>query len=469
MNYTAENNEGVVQCIDPPSPPTAPLPPAQPPSNPPPAPPPDTTGCDELKRRWDISIARARDDYDNHPTYPYADAELHNYAFSRSCWQYSHNSAVNGAVANAYDECENRIEQKGYTSLWWTYSWENANSAAYRFDGPNGAALNTWVEQGYYSLCKMKADGKTCAPANDGAVGADYFVFLEPNHPSYFPPNQEEIDEVVPTAPEIAICKAQGAYSPVLTFPPNGNQPSSSENRLIETPSVTITPVSPPPPPAPPVLPPPPESPPTPPTPPPPPIYNVELILNDPVIAFAACLQTNSITPYREDVETLEECASAMNDLGMTSIPELGGAYESGYRCHSNASGIFVWAVPPTPSPSRAYMCRYGGAPAPTRRKLSVAVSPSPRFSGWVDGKGYFYSSQLHAANASYEEFLPRINVTGTNEFWKTDIAFLMHPLCGRICVVDDRLHRYQYVYYKGEQCMPVREALSYFLDDDRC
>lgn len=473
---TAENNAGVVQCIDPPSPPALPRPPATPPATPPPAPPPDATGCDEFKRRWDASIARARDDYNANPSYPYGNIELHTHAFSRQCWQYSHSGGSAG-VTDPWNSCEERIEQKGYTGNWWAYTWNDANSGSFRFDGPNGAAttsLDTWEISGWFSLCKWLSDGTTCAPANNAAVGSDYYVYLEPSHPSYFTPNQEATPaqshplDLSPPITDAAICPAQGTYSPVLTFPPNGNQPASVENRLIATPAVVITPTSPPPPPVPPLPPPPPTSPPSPPNPPPPPTYNVEIVVNNPVSSAAACLQTAGSAVHREDVETAQECSDAMSQVGfpVSSIHDTTGEYSNGYRCHSNASSVFVWAVPPFPSASRPYMCRYGGPPASNRRKLAFR-GPVSRLSSWVDSGGYLYSSQLHAANATYNNFLRMVNVTGHPEFSRTDVAFIHHSLCGMICIVDDLIETW--VYYGTERCMRLSEAMAFFLDDDRC
>jgi hypothetical protein len=456
------------------------MPPASPPLYPPvpPAPAPDATGCDEFKRRWDLSIGWARDDYDNNPSYPYGNFQLHNHAFSRQCWQYSHASGPSG-ITDAKNLCENRIQQSGYTSYWWTYTWNDANSGSYNFasgTGSNAETIDTQTSTnaGWYTLCMF--DGTICKPAN--TFGNDYWVFLEPTHPSYFPPNMDATPAQLtpltssPAIPEAAICPATGFYSPVLTYPLSGNIPSDSENRMIETPGVSITPVSPPSPltpPTPPHVPPPPRAPPFSPPPPSPPSYDLVSVLNDPVANFISCVQTRGANSYREDVETAEECAHALENVGLSSAsdPIMQGAYNDGYRCHVNASSVFVWKVPPLPSPSRFYVCRAGGPPV-GRRRLSTAQRISYGYlSSWVDAHGYFYSAQLHRSNTSYEQFVPAVQVYGSSEFTKTDVGYMRHKTCGLICVIDDRIT--SEMYRDGQPCTHLSKALLFFLDDDRC
>ena len=135
----------------PPSPP--PLLPS-PPLQPPPAPPPDTTGCDEFARRWQLRIDRAGVDFG---TRSYTNLDLHNYAFSRQCWQYSDAGGLDN-VADGYNKCEDAVEQKGFRAAhFWTYQWNDASSAEFIFDGRSGAAtasVDTWKYAGWFSLCK---------------------------------------------------------------------------------------------------------------------------------------------------------------------------------------------------------------------------------------------------------------------------------------------------------------------------
>ena len=99
----------------------------------------------------------------------------------------------------------------------------------------------------------------------------------------------------------------------------------------------------------------------------------------------------------------------------------------------------------------------------PSSRRMS-SLRPSTLA---VDSTGYFHSATLHTHNNTYIAFHPAVNVRGNPQFTRTDVAYLHHPTCRLICMVDDRVA--MSVRYGNDECFPVSKAMEFFLDDDRC
>jgi hypothetical protein len=58
--------------------------------------------------------------------------------------------------------------------------------------------------------------------------------------------------------------------------------------------------------------------------------------------------------------------------------------------------------------------------------------------------------------------------VRGHWEFTKTDVAYVRHPVCGTLCMVDDRVG-HKAVYHGHDECRAKSLTMEFFLDDDRC
>ena len=74
----------------------------------------------------------------------------------------------------------------------------------------------------------------------------------------------------------------------------------------------------------------------------------------------------------------------------------------------------------------------------------------------------------LHAQNRSFVTFHPSVEVRGHSEFTKTDVAYVSHPTCGVLCMVDDLVGRHT-VRYGHDVCMSRSLAMEFYLDNDRC
>jgi hypothetical protein len=271
---------------------------------------------------------------------------LHNHAFSRQCWQYSHDASAYGSIADADHICGNSIAQYGFTAGWWSYSWPNSNSATYTGEpASNPLVVQDETSFGYYNICVPNGNG--CSPSVS--------VYLNFAHPSFRWPRSDAdagVNSVAPTDASVTVCDASGAYAPVLDFP------STATSRTIgvassppPAPEAQITPGAPPPP----------FTPPLPPAAPPPYVYTLQTLEYEPSPTAPACAQTISVSASPIDVVSASECASALSQLalGASADPVMSGNYSGGFRCFSNSSNVFVWSVVATGSPSGTYVCRY--------------------------------------------------------------------------------------------------------------
>jgi hypothetical protein len=283
------------------------------------------------------------------------------------------------------------------------------------------------------------------------------------------------------TAPDPTIytqCAGSGTYQTDIAYPPGATVETclSGRNSLVVVVGSTPSPSS-----------------------PPQPSYSIESVVNSPVISADACQQRVLGGLYEEDVETAAECANALASLGIASAADpamadsaaAGLLYADGYRCYSNSSNVFVWSAVVNPTPPRSYACREGGTPVYAAtddgnggRRLTAQAPPRPAWtsrrayppppapfatlSEWVDASGYMYSSALHAQNSSFLFFHPSVDVRGHWEFTKTDVAYVNHPVCGVLCMVDDRVG-HSTVYHGYNECRAVALTMEFFLDDDRC
>lgn len=114
---------------------------------------------------------------------------------------------------------------------------------------------------------------------------------------------------------------------------------------------------------------------------------------------------------------------------------------------------------PPPPTPPVVWTARRAYPPPP---------APVATLSAWVDASGYLYSATLHAQNHTFASFYPSAEVRGYWEFNKTDVAYVFHPVCGMLCMVDD-LVGHKTLYHGYNECRAVSAAMEFFLDDDRC
>ena len=359
---TPETNPGVIQCIrpptapppppSPPQPPSPPPPPLPPPPAPPPRPPTVPGGgntCAEFQRRWQLSIDAADSDmgYTNRQA-------LHNQAFSRQCWQYAWDTqTVDPSTLDIHDKCENSMAQFGFTGSWWNAVWNQPQQATYpkTTDANTGYGTGTLTVTdatafGYFNLCVSTGAGG-CAPQN-GAT-----VYLDFAHPSFRWPQDAAsagINSAAPTDPngEVTTCDATGLYAPVLTFPATAT--SGSEGAEAGAPETRITPADPPPP----------AAPPSPPAAPAPYSYTLQTLRYQPIPTAPACAQTLRVSQTPFDVLSAGECTDAVVQLALNNRdPIMIGNYSAGFRCFVNSTGVFVWSVVATGSPSGTYVCRY--------------------------------------------------------------------------------------------------------------
>lgn len=301
--------------------------------------------CAEFKRRWDISIAAADADLSS----PSSGQVLHNHAFSRQCWQYSHDESEHEPIADADHVCDNSMQQFGFTADWWDYNWKNSNGASYTGEpASNPLTMEDHASFGRYILCASNSN-------NDGGCSLSTSVYLSPTHPSFRWPRSEAdagVNSTAPTDASVTMCDASGAYAPVLDFPisgPSGSEESSRRGELTR-----ITPDNPPPPPL-------PSLPPLPPNPPPAPAYTLTMLQYEPTPAGPACEQTVQAPIAPLDVLSATECAAALTNLGLSGSaePAMAGAYSEGFRCFANTANMFVWSVVAGGSPSGMYVCRH--------------------------------------------------------------------------------------------------------------
>ena len=410
--------------------------------------------------------------------------QLHEYAFSRQCWTHT--------PEGASGSCDGALYQHGYAGGWWSGGW-GATSAAYIGDSTGARTVgNTgYTYSGHYGVCSW--DGVQCVIDTVTAT-----IQLDTVHPAYLPPECGYATAALDSSVH-STCAGSGTYQVDIAFPTGSAAetcPSDASNRIEPVPAPSsggayiIAP--PPAPPAPPAAPPPPTAPPPS---PPPPSYSIETVVNSPVPSAAACGQRVFGGVFQEDVESAAECLDALAFLGVASAgdPAMAGAtglYADGHRCFSNSSNVFVWSAVVNPTPSRSYVCREGGTPvAPTDdgnggRRLAAQAPPPPPWtsrrayppppapvatlSEWVDASGYMYSSTLHAQNRSVFAFHPSVEVRGHWEFTKTDVAYVSHPICGMLCMVDDRIG-HKTVYHGYDECRAKSLTMEFFLDDDRC
>jgi hypothetical protein len=458
--------------------------------------------CEELETRWtasrDVAIAYYAAAGNSNPT----QREIHDYAFSRQCWTYTP-EAVND---NNYALCDGSVFQHGYAGGWWSGGW-GTNYASYVGDSTGARNIgNTGSPtSGHYLMCYWS--GTQCIQDWDTDA-----IQLDTAHEAYLPP-ECGYPTTAPDSTAYTQCAASGTYQTDIAFPAGSAAetcPSNADsNRLEPVPGPAPSSggayiVAPPPsPPAPPAPPPPPTAPPPS---PPPPSYSIESVVNSPVMSAAACQQRVFGARYGEDVGTADECVRALASLGIASAGDpamadsatAGLLYADGYRCYSNASAVFVWSAVVNPTPSRSYVCREGGTPVSGRRltaqemqgvqEAQEAHAPSPpspppwtsrrayppppapvaTLSAWVDASGYMYSSTLHSQNHSFDSFHPSAEVRGHWEFTKTDVAYISHPICGMLCMVDDRVG-HKTVYHGYDECRAKSLTMEFFLDDDRC
>lgn len=405
--------------------------------------------------------------------------QLHNYAFSRQCWTYTP-----AAKAGDTASCNNAMYQHGYTGGWWSIAWATA-VATYVGDSGGGSTGNELLPtSGHYLKCYY--DGNNCI--QDWATDP---IQLDFAHSAYLPPSCTFI-KTDPDPTSFTQCAGSGPYRVDIAFPAGSaaevcpaNTAASSRIDVAPTPGTVYLVAPPPSPPAPPAAPPPPS---TPPPAPPPPYYSVEPVINSPVMSIAACRQRLLIGRFEQDVETAAECADALALLGIesghdTEMANSTGLYADGYRCYANGANVFVWSAIVNPMPSRSYVCREGGTPVSatnddgnrrrmaewtSRRAYPPPPAPVATLSAWVDASGYFYSATLHAQNRTFASFYPSAEVRGHWEFTKTDVAYVFHPVCGMLCMVDDRVGHKTF-YHGYNECRAVSAAMEFFLDDDRC
>ena len=432
----------------------------------PPAPPPAALHtCSDFKTRWearrDAAVAYYAGQGNSNPS----QRQIHLWATSRQCWQYS----IDGQTS-----CESGLAQWGHKGDWWSGCWSGGACTftnAGTFLDEYGPGYEN-PEDGHFIMCSWKS----------GSCGNDFntdMIQLNTAHSAYLAPYCNR-----PTAPldpsSYTQCAADGPYRVDISFPAGSAAevcPSSTELRLgvVPGPSEVVYLVAPPP-----SMPSPPAHPPPPPPSPPPPSYTVEIVVNDPVTSAPACRQKTSFSGYEEDVESAAECLDALGELGIASSADAAMAssaalYADGFRCYSNASSTFVWASISN-LPASAFVCRRGGTPVGASATSSPPPSPPPYSSQRRalnsapmsklapvranSPGGYFYSTSMNAHVKTFDAFHRNVSVAGTGGVGgvgatgrvvgvtRADVGLFFHQVCGTICVVDDALDAVVYDAY---------------------
>ena len=366
-------------------PPSLPLPPGQPGISPPPSQPPaspsapPTTNpppappfwydagvqhdCNEFKSRWDTNIALAhtwwtstRSPVVNVPS----GLQLHLYAFSKQCWQYS---------GDGQAPCDQSMQHYGHGNDWWSGSWPMFTT----YTESGSTANQNDARAALFLFCEW--DGSACTVGD-----SENIVYLDPNHDKYYAPGGDaSYTTPNPAAADASMrrCSASGAYRVVLDYQPPASE-AAREAPAYSGPLV-FTPQSPPPPPSPPALPSPPvsPSPATPPAPPatppapPPTKFTIEQLGSTPYVGIPACTVDNSRNDIT-DVFSASECHTATRELAIGSAfvsPTMLGmegnnatTWESGYRCAFNRSNVVEWrsiAGGDTQWNRNLYVCAY--------------------------------------------------------------------------------------------------------------